>query len=505
MLPRCTIALIVGFFLLKDIQAQDSLLHQRITIPETICSIDEALKIVEKTTGLSFSYNSGLIDKRKIITLKADQEELISVLYRIFGDASLQFSVLGRHLAVYRPYRVPSADPSRINDSVNLYVISGQVMARDTRQPLPFSSVYLDGKPTGTISNEEGEFRLKLDAAKMHDTLIISCMGYKNFISPVSALINSNRSYFLVPDIIPIQEVIIRKVSPVILLQEAVREIRNNYPADPALLTSFYRETVQRGNRFTMVSEAILENYKTGYQSNAADRVKIIKGRKNENLTREDSVILKLKAGLNTMLMLDVVKNIPDFLTGESLADYRYRLTDIVVEDGRDNYAVEFTPLETSPEHSFYSGRIIIDINDMAFKWVEFQVDPANLELATERFIVRKPANVKVKTLKASYKVGYRKFGDKYYLHTIACETGFRVRNRRQFSGSVYNTKLETVVTAIDTVNVNRFSLRESARQFDIFTEQLGTGDESYWGEYNYIAPEESLENALKKLVRDSQ
>jgi hypothetical protein len=252
-----------------------------------------------------------------------------------------------------------------------------------------------------------------------------------------------------------------------------------------------------------MVSEAILENFKTGYHSFAPDRVKILKGRKNEDLSRSDSVILKLKAGLNTMLMLDVVKNIPDFLTGESLSDYHYRLADIVVEDGRDHYAVEFSPRENSPERSFYSGRIIIDINDMAFKWVEFQVNPTDLDLATERFIVRKPPNVVVKTLKANYKVAYRKHGNKYYLHMITCETGFRIRNRRQLSGSIYNTKLETVITEIDTVNANRFPLRESARPYEFFTEQLGSYDEAFWGEYNFIAPDESLENALTRLRKN--
>jgi len=318
-------------------------------------------------------------------------------------------------------------------------------------------------------------------------------------------LINSNRSFFLETNIIPIQEVIIRKVSPVMLLRDANIRIRMNYPDDAAVLTSFYRETVQRGSHYTMVSEAVIENFKTGYRSMVPDRVKILKGRKNENFTRNDSLILKLKAGLNTMLMLDVVKNIPDFLTGESLQDYHYRLADIVVEDGRDHYAVEFSPLENSPERSFYSGRIIIDIQDMAFKLVEFQVNPADLDLATERFIVRKPPNVVVKALKANYKVAYKKHGDKYYLHMIRCETGFKIRNRRQFAGVVYNTKLETVVTGLDTLNVNRFPARESARPFEFFTEQVGSYDETFWGEYNFITPEISLENALTRLQKVNQ
>jgi hypothetical protein len=249
-----------------------------------------------------------------------------------------------------------------------------------------------------------------------------------------------------------------------------------------------------------MVSEAILQNFKPGYHSSAVDRVKIIKGRKNEDVSRNDSVVLKLKAGLNSMLMLDVIKNIPDFLTGENTADYHYRLADIVVEDGRDHYAIEFNPKAGTLNEAIYSGRILIDNNDMAFKWIEFQVNPVHLELATQQYIVRKPPKMIVKLLEANYKVAFRKTGSKYYLHMIQSETQFRIRNRRQLSGLVYNTKLEMAVMDIDTLNVSRFPQRETAKPLEFFTDQLGAYDESFWGEYNFIAPDESLEKALVRL-----
>ena len=502
MLPRCLLALVLclnaGIF---SLQAQDSLLYKRLSIPESRSSVEQAMKIIEQHTGLSFSYNTGLINKKDNVILSADGERLIDVLNRVFNDPSLTFDVIGRHLVIYRPFKTESAHPDK-TDSVYYFMVSGKVFDKDNRTPVPFASIFLVGKPIGTISNGDGEFGLRLNSSEMHENLGVSSIGYKSFTAPVSTLINTSQNYFLEPDFISIQEVIIRKISPVMLLENANNRINVNYPEKPSILTSFYRETVRRGNHYTMVSEAILENYKAGYNSYVPDRVKILKGRKNEDFTRDDSVMLKLKAGLNSMLLLDVVKNMPDFLTGESLQDYHYRLADLVAEDGRDHYVVEFFPRIDSPEGVFYSGRIIIDINDMAFKWVEFQVDPDKLDLATDRFILRKPPNVVVKALKASYKVAFRKLGNKYYLHMIQCETGFKIRNRRQLTGSIYNTKLETVVIDIDTVNVSRFPQRESARQYEFFTDQVGDYDESFWGEYSFITPEESLENAIVKLGR---
>jgi hypothetical protein len=288
----------------------------------------------------------------------------------------------------------------------------------------------------------------------------------------------------------------------VTLLQSAVGNINENYPQKPVILNSFYRESVKRGNHYLIVSEALLENFKPGYgPSFASDQIKIVKGRKTEDINRADTLMLKLKAGLNTTILLDVVKNIPDFMTGQYVGDYSYRLVDIVIDNGVDNYAIEFKPREMSLE-TYYSGRILLGVKDLAFKWIEFYVDPERLDNATDLFIVKKPAHLKIKMLKANYRIAFRQSGNKYYLHLIQCETEFKIRTRNQLSGNTYTTSLEMAVTDIDTVNTERFRVRETARLFDFFAEQVGSYDDSFWGEYNFIKPDESLEDALIKLGR---
>jgi len=490
------------FFGILPLSAQDSLLFRSITTPDTVCSVEKALLLIENQTGLSFSYNSGLINMKRIISLKAGQERLTDLLKRILNNPTLDYSIIGRHLVIYQQLKVSAAIPESITDSVFYFEIRGRVLDKTDKQPLPYTSIYLNGKSIGTVSNEEGSFLLKLSSDYIRDTLNISCIGYKNISAPVSSLINTNKDYLLRTDVVSIQEVVIRKLSPVLLLQSATNKITTNYPRKPAVLTSFYRETVKKGNRYMMVSEAILENYKSGYHaSSVADQVKILKGRKSEDVTNRDSVILKLKAGLNTMLLLDVVKNLPDFLTGENPAEYDYRLTDIVIDNGQDNYAIEFKP-EPLSLTTYYSGRIILGIKDLAYKWVEFYVDPEHLGMATDLFVLKKPAYLKVKVLKANYKIAFRKTGSKYYLHMIQCETEFRIRNKNQLSGSVYNTTLEMAVTDIDTINASRFPFKETARLNEFFTEQIGSYDESFWGEYNFVTPGESLEDALIKISR---
>ena len=483
-----------------SLNAQDSLLHQRISLPDTVCTVESALRIIENNTGLSFSYNSGLINKKQIISLRAEDEELVEVLGRTLNEPDLSFSIIGRHLVIYRPIRTLSASAENRTDSVFYFEIRGVVRDKSDKQPIPYSSVYLAGKTIGTISNDAGQFVLKLSSKYLSDTLNISSIGYKNFMVPVSSLVNTSKEYLLKSDFVSIQEVIIRKLSPVTLLQSAVERIRDNYSPKPVLLNSFYRETVKRGNRYLIVSEALLENYKPGYgNSQAQDQIKIVKGRKSEAPDHGDTLMLKLKAGLNTMILLDLVKNVPDFMTGDQVQDYSYKMADIVIDNGIDNYAIEFRPKEMAL-NTFYSGRILLGVKDLAFKWIEFGIDPERLDRATELFIVRKPPYLKIKVLKANYHVAFRQIGSRYYLHLIQCETEFRIRNRQQLTGTVYNTSLEMAVTDVDSVNADRFRSRETARLYDFFTEQVGEYDESFWGEYNIITPDESLEEALVKL-----
>jgi hypothetical protein len=49
-------------------------------------------------------------------------------------------------------------------------------------------------------------------------------------------------------------------------------------------------------------------------------------------------------------------------------------------------------------------------------------------------------------------------------------------------------------------LNIRRLSRSETVHPNDIFVEKIGPYDEEFWGEYNFIKPDESLEEALKRI-----
>ena len=62
---------------------------------------------------------------------------------------------------------------------------------------------------------------------------------------------------------------------------------------------------------------------------------------------------------------------------------------------------------------------------------------------------------------------------------------------------------IHTEQTDIDPENVIKYRYRESSRRDDIFIEKVSNfNDPDFWGEYNIIQPEESIQIAIERISR---
>ena len=87
----------------------------------------------------------------------------------------------------------------------------------------------------------------------------------------------------------------------------------------------------------------------------------------------------------------------------------------------------------------------------------------------------------------------------------IADERVFKVRKKRQWIASKYTIKLEMAVTNIDPGNPPQIKLNEKIKPNIIMSDQIFTYDPDFWGEYNTIAPESTLQEALEKIEKSMQ
>lgn len=389
-------------------------------------------------------------------------------------------------------------------DQQQVTVIRGRVVDAETNQPLVFAGIAVQGNNISTVTNLDGEFTLKVGEGEI-GKIEISYVGYKNKVLSIDEMkTNGQRNVIQMETaMIPIKEVIVKPLIPSEIMDQVLNRIGDNYPSVPNDMTGFYRETVRKNRSYISIGEAIVEVFKAPYQNDLRfDAVRIYKGRKSNEVEKMDTVLFKLQGGPTTTLYLDVVKNPETFLTKESLSQYDLELSSIVVIDDRTNYVINFyqKPSISTP---LYQGRMFIDIETYAVAQVEFSFNLENKELATSMFIRKKPLGMQVTPEITSYLVRYREVDNKWYFTHSRAEVKFKVNWKKKLFNTNYTTMSELAITDRTEKDVVKFTSRERIKPTDIFSEEVAAfADPDFWGDYNVIEPDQSIESAIRRLSR---
>jgi hypothetical protein len=133
----------------------------------------------------------------------------------------------------------------------------------------------------------------------------------------------------------------------------------------------------------------------------------------------------------------------------------------------------------------------------------EFSINLEDKDLASSIFVRKKPLGMKVTPEMASYRLKFREQDGKYYFAYARAEVEFKCNWKRKLFNKTYTTMSEIAITDRTEEEVVRFTGSEKVRKGDVFTEQLSAfADLDFWGEYNVIEPDQSIESAIRKLNR---
>ena len=398
-----------------------------------------------------------------------------------------------------------SAAPAKTKkDQQKVVIIRGKVIDTETNLPLVFAGIAVQGTNVSTVTNLDGEFTLKVGDDET-GKIEFSYVGYKNKVMAIDEMkTNGQRNVIAMETaMIPIKEVIVKPLIPTEIMEQVIARFNDNYPVIPNDMTGFYRETVRKNRSYISIGEAIVEVFKAPYQNDLRfDAVRIYKGRKSNDVEKMDTVLFKLQGGPTTTLYLDVVKNPETFLTRESLSQYDLELTSMVVIDDRTNYVINFyqKPFISTP---LYQGRMFIDIETYAVAQVEFAFNLENKELATSMFIRKKPLGMQVTPEVTSYMVRYREMDGKWYFTHSRAEVKFKVDWKKKLFNTNYTTMSELAITDRTEQDVVKFTSKERIKPTDVFSEEVAAfADPDFWGDYNVIEPDQSIEAAIKRLSR---
>jgi len=392
--------------------------------------------------------------------------------------------------------------PKQNSDSASYISLTGKIIDKDSRNPIMFANIFLTGTSIGTVANADGEFLLKVPNERLNGEVSITHIGYKNFKSAVEKMRNTENTVVLEPELISLKEIIIQNENPVDLLKKAIQNIPKNYRNTPSMVTGFYRETIKQNRKYVSVAEAVLETYKAPYDRLGSDKVKIVIGRKSQDVKKMDTVVVKLEGGPVTPFILDIVKNPEDILSEDIFKYYNYSLSGQVSLDNTRCYVVEFDqkPFGDLP---LYKGKIYIEADNYAIAGLEFSISEYGMPLANSLFVKKKPLTLKFETQGADYYVRYVKSNGKWNLNYVRAELKFKCKWKRRLFSSTYATMSEMAVTDIDTTNINKFKTSETTKLSDIFSDKVEDfKNTEFWGDYNIIKPDESIQTAINKLSK---
>lgn len=390
-----------------------------------------------------------------------------------------------------------------LKDSVKYESYTGRVLDKNTMNPVVFASIQLEESNVGVVTNSDGDFIIKVPSDKTDQKLAITHLGYKNTEVDLSQLNKSMNIILLEAAIFPIEEIKIRSNDAEELLRAALRNKSVNYSNDPVMMTSFYRETIKQNKNYVAVAEAVIDIYKAPYyQASETDRSKIFKGRKSQDVKKMDTVIIKMQGGPYTSLLLDIVKNPGDILSQDLFEFYDYKVEGLNYINDRQAYVISFKQKQYVDE-PLYEGKIYLDYDNLAVTGIDFNLNTQNIDEATNLLVRKKPAGMQIDVLGANYLTRYRETNGTWYLSYVRSELQLKCKWDKKLFSSLYTLMSEMAVTDMDANNVDKLKFKEAAKYSDILAEQVNQfEDPDYWGDYNIIKPDESIEAAIDKLSR---
>jgi len=494
--------LIFSLFLSRPAQGQENLPAVRVNVSSRNQTINRALEEITLQSGYNFTYDAAIINGRQKVQLNIENLLLEEALDSLLRDPRLDYRAIEQNIVIYRKNEVA---PSPISSSIDRALLRGRVIDRRSGKPLSYATIALLETSLGSISNQQGEFSFKLPLNLPDPMIIVSFMGYKSRVFPVSYPLEEKLEIQLEKELIPLQEVIIRYTDPAKLLHEAIRRIPDNYLADHSTMTAFYRESVKRNDHCMVYSEAVLDVAKGPYSSlSSSDYASIVKRRKITDVTAEDSVLIKLRSGIATSLNLDAIKNRPDFLKEDFQARYNLEFTDMMTYGDRLVYVISFQQKNEIPDLLF-KGQLFLDQESLAILAADFEFNPELLHREPDLFLVSRSPKIHIRPVMAKYHVDYRSVGNRYYMSQVRGEVEMKVRKRRKWFSSRYKISLEMAITDLIPDQRLRIDPANRVRRNVVLADEPFQFDPDFWGVHNSIEPEASLMESIQKLVHNSQ
>jgi hypothetical protein len=388
------------------------------------------------------------------------------------------------------------------NGNDSFVTVTGKLKDAKTGDKIIYANISVPGTAIGTVSNSEGEFLLKVDKSLNIDVFEVAHLSYTTTKFKISESVGKDKTFYIEPKVLMLSEITIVPKDARSVVEAALSNIRKNYSDVPNMMTGFYRETIRQKRDYVSISEAVVDIYKAAYQSMQDDQVKIYKGRKGTNVKKADTLMVQLQGGPNIAMLLDIVKNTDLSIALDNLDNYQFEYASMVNIDEKPNWVISFAP-NVVKEEPLYYGKLYISQEKMAITRAEFSLDLKDEDKASRVFVQKKPMGLIFMPTSTSYLVTYKEQNNKLYLNYVRVDLKFRCDWKKRLFKNYYTVMSEVAITDRHEDNITKFASKETFKPSMVFADKVQNfSDPNFWGNSNIIEPEESIENAIKKLSK---
>ena len=384
-------------------------------------------------------------------------------------------------------------------------VVEGAIQDHRNQEPLPYANVFVKTAGIGTMTNRLGAFRLIIPEEALHDSLFISFIGFKSKALALKEL-SQPLIISMEENTTSLKEVVITGFTAETIVKKAIERIPQNYRQKAYTSTGFYRVTSQKDNEYIHLSEAVFDIYQSKVgESDQQFRLEKMRAIKDEKASR--GIDLGLRP--NSLIAFDIVQHIGafDLLDEKSLNRHSFKIEGTEQVDGKETYRISFDQKQL--KKSGLKGYLLIDKESLAFVYFDFGLSEKGIKYhkfgdAALRAMM-KIMGIRITMSRDNYQIQYKKLGDTYFLNNVGNDATLTFKSERDHYNFKADTRVDYLITKIETDSVFPFSKEEVLRQNRLIEEQNSSYDPDFWKNYTIVLPTSDFNEISRKLEANNK
>lgn len=405
-------------------------------------------------------------------------------------------------------------------------VISGQIIDKETNDPVSYAHLYINETFTGTAANLQGEFVIKIPVNEIPASLTISAVGYKTKRILVSDLSDQDLNILLEPHVTELREVMIKPIDPVLIMDSVLARMAINYDSENFSANGFQREYVKANGSYIQLLEVAFKTFGNSTQQ----QTEVLNAYFVEDKREKEALWNPSRGGFYTLGWTRIsgidVPTRNNFL-GVSLKQnsdihkfYDFELLNELTAEEGNVYVLTFDQKKGVKE-TLLKGTLYIDQQSYAISKLTYEISPAGINRLKShvnwggQVLSKPPKKIEVKGERGN--ITYKKAGEKWYLNSIIQDTEFKASllllgvTLSQKENLTFHS--ERIITEIDTISSNKALnanirdigkiptlqnyIKKEFESYDV--------DEAIWSDINFIKSDTSFHEVARELNRKNE